>query len=188
MFNHEGLPNFRNIVDSLLNNPRYPNGWMKKRALKDIDLVCLHQAMGYVDSYSVKDVLGVHSYHTSTQCHINPGIGCPRICYHFVIDDDGMIYQCNELTDITWAARGANTTGIHILLIGNFSGPGYAGKGEPTTAQKAAYLELAQSLLSDDINLPSIYRQSFVGHCDFGKPACPGTVAYEWVRAMRGEL
>ncbi len=43
------------------------------------------------------------------------------------------------------------------------------------------FFALAENLMAT-LHLPS---SAFFGHCDFGKPACPGNTAYGWVQKLR---
>ena len=76
-----------------------------------------------------------------------------------------------------WHTRGQNTSGIGIVLLGNFNGPSYKGTNEPTESQLNNTNRLIDFLLKRDdikINPSEVY-----GHKDFGKENCPGTIAYK---------
>ena len=165
-----------NISDQLQWNPR--RGPWKKRNLNIIKEVILHQELGNADVY------GVHHYHTNYDSRgAAYGRNWPKFAYHFGIHTDGTIYQCNELTDISWHTKRHNTQGVGIMLVGNFSGPGWDGNREPTAEQRAAYFWLAEELLNQFPN--QLTRQNFHTHANFGKPACPGYVAAGWVEEFR---
>ena len=170
-------PNIIRLVEKLPWNQNRPR-WPQKRPLERIDRVILHQSLGHADPSGNRDVFGINNYHISPGNHISAG-GCPHICYHWALDDDGAIYQCNELSDVVWHCRGQNARSIGIMLVGNFAGPGHPG-GEPTAAQEQAFFALARHLMVT-LGLP---QSVFFGHCDFGKPACPGYSAYSWIQIL----
>ena len=174
-----GAVNITRLVESLPWNPSRPR-WPQKRNLERIDRVILHQSLGHADPSGNRDVFGINNYHISLGNHISAG-GCPHICYHWVIDDDGAIYQCNELTDVVWHCKGQNSRSIGVMLVGDFAGPGHEG-GEPTTAQEQAFFALAEHLMTT-LNLPPT---AFWGHAAYGKPACPGYTANGWIEKLRG--
>jgi hypothetical protein len=92
------------MVEKLQWNPNRPR-WPQKRTLERIDRVILHQSLGHADTTGNRDVFGINNYHISPGNHISAG-GCPHICYHHCIDDDGSIYLCNKLTDVVWHCKG----------------------------------------------------------------------------------
>ena len=171
-------PNIIRLAEKLPWNSNRPH-WPQKRALERIDCVILHQSLGHADPSGNRDVLGINNYHISPGNHISAG-GCPHICYHYALDDDGSIYLCNELTDVVWHCKGQNSRSIGIMLVGDFAGPGHAG-GEPTAAQEQAFFALAECLM-ETLGLET---EAFYGHRDFGKIACPGDTAYGWIEKLR---
>jgi len=140
--------------------------------------VILHQSLGHADTTGNRDVFGINNYHISPGNHISAG-GCPHICYHHCIDDDGSIYLCNKLTDVVWHCKGQNARSIGVMLGGDFAGPGHPG-GEPTAAQERAFFALTEYLMATLRLGPS----AFFGHRDFGKIACPGDTAYRWIEKL----
>ena len=99
--------------------------------------------------------------------------GCPHICYHYYIPGefsgyaDDEILLVNDLTDWVWHAGSANKTSIGVLVEGDLKGPGHPGGHDPLDTQ----LERVDWLLRF-LNQHKNYIAS--GHCDHGKPACPG--------------
>jgi hypothetical protein len=173
-----GEINIIRLMDQLPWNPNRP-AWPRKRDLASVDKVILHQSAGRADPSGNRDVFGINRYHIGPN-HISAA-GCPHICYHHCIDDDGSIYLCNDLTDVTWHCGPQNTLSIGVMLVGDFAGPGHEG-GEPTAAQEQAFFALAEHLMATLGLVPT----AFFGHRDFGKIGCPGSTAYEWIEKLRG--
>lgn len=147
------------------------------RSLSKINKIVLHQELGE------GTLEAVNNYHVSPN-HISPK-GCPHICYHYGIRKNGEIVQCNELTSVTWHCKGQNTSGIGIMLVGDFPGPGHdIGKSQPTKEQLASMGELV-GYLQKKFNLTN---QAVYGHYHFGKPACPGFVVEEWIEKYRNNM
>ena len=165
------------LRDKLPWNPRKPR-WPRRRSLASIDRVILHQSLGHADTSGNRDVFGINNYHVSPGNHISAG-GCPHICYHLVIDDDGTVYQTNDFEDVVWHCRGQNSRSLGVLFVGDFAGPGHQGS-EPTAAQEQAFFALAEHLM---LTL-GLGPEAFAGHADFGKAACPGDVAYSWLKKL----
>ena len=158
------------------NRPRWPG----HRSIESIDKVILHQSLGHADTSGNRDVFGINRYHITPGNHISKR-GCPHICYHYCLDDDGSIYLCNDLTDVVWHCKGWNTHSIGIMLVGDFAGPGHQG-GEPTVEQEQAFFVLAEHL----VETLGLEVDVFAGHADFGKAACPGYAAYKWIGRLQG--
>jgi len=173
-----GAVNITRLVEKLPWNSNRPR-WPQKRSLERIDRVILHQSLGHADTSGNRDVFGINNYHISPRNHISAG-GCPHICYHYCLDDDGSIYLCNELTDVVWHCRGQNSRSIGIMLVGDFAGPGHAG-GEPTAAQEQVVFALAAHLMET----LGLGPEGFAGHADYGKPACPGYTASTWLKSIQ---
>lgn len=171
--------NIIRLVEQLPWNPNRP-AWPRKRDLASVDKVILHQSAGRADPSGNRDVFGINRYHISPDNHISVG-GCPHICYHMVVDDDGTIYQTNEFIDVVWHCRGQNFRSIGIMLVGDFAGPGHKG-GEPTVAQERAFFALAEHLIAT----LGLGPEGFAGHAAYGKPACPGYTANGWIEKLRG--
>lgn len=173
-----GAVNITRLVEKLPWNPSRPR-WPQKRDLGRIDRVILHQSLGNADPSGNRDVYGINRYHTSPANHISAA-GCPHICYHHALDDDGAIYLCNELTDVVWHCAGQNSRSVGVMLVGDFAGLGHPG-GEPTAAQEQAFFALAEHLMTT----LGLGPTAFFGHRDFGKVACPGDTAFAWVQRLR---
>lgn len=154
-------------------NPRYIGTW-GQRTINSIYKIIVHQELGEANT------LSVHNYHISENSHLKKG-GAPRIAYHFTIEKDGTIYQVNNPTDITWHTSGQNTHGFGVMLVGDFDGEGHVGKSSPTEIQIGAL----EWLLNHLIEKYNIDKKEVYGHCDFGKPACPGFKVMEFIKKYR---
>ena len=146
-----------------------------KRVEAIIDKIIIHQALGEIDT------IGVHNYHISEESHLKQG-GAPRISYHFSIEKSGKTYLVNDLTDIVWHCKGQNLTSIGILVCGDFDGSKHIGKSKPTKEQFESLNNLLNKLTSE----LAIPKHNVFGHCDFGKPACPGWDLYKFILKYRG--
>jgi hypothetical protein len=149
--------------------PKGP-GRFGTRKIEKIGKIIVHQSMADADTNAI------NRYHISANNHIKKG-GCPKICYHYTIEKDGMIYKVNDPLSITWHCAGHNTTSIGICVLGNFDGPSYiGGSGSPTKRQTKSLGQLLDNLKStydiENINM----------HSDFGKENCPGYDLEKFVR------
>ncbi len=164
-----------NLIEEL---PWHPNRRWSKRSLNRINKIIIHQALG---EGSVEQV---NNYHITAPNHISSK-GCPHICYHYCIRDNGEVVQANDLSSITWHCKGENSNAIGIVVIGNFQGPGYSlGTQGPTDAQMDSLKGLVDYLLSGF----SLSKQDVYGHFHFGKPECPGYVIQKWIEETRNEV
>lgn len=163
------------LQDKLPWNPRKPR-WPQQRDLASIDKVILHQELGNGDAATVNE------YHRRYDPR-GPAYGrdWPRIAYHWVIEPDGTVEQVNDVADVTWHCAGQNARSIGVMLVGDFAGPGHLGS-EPTAAQEQAFFALAEHLMTT----LGLGPDGFYGHCSFGKAACPGFTANEWIEKLRG--
>ena len=122
----------------------------------------------------------IASYHVRR--HEWPGIG-----YHFVVAEDGTLYQTNALETKSYHAVEANPYGVGICFLGNFT------KKTPPPAQVQAGAHLVAWLLGE-LNLPN---DRIRGHKELMGTACPGkqwlegdkwrTALYSRVRQVQQE-
>lgn len=160
-------------------NPAYPrNKLWGYRPTNLINKIVVHQAI------SEATTVQVNNYHISKDSHIKPGIGCPKIPYHFTIEKAGTIYKVNEITDVVWHCSPFNINSIGILLLGDFDGPTHVGKSIPTTQQLES-LKYLLDMLSLKYNISS---NDIYGHKELvGKENCPGTIILNWLTKYRVE-
>lgn len=148
------------------------------RPLETIKKLIVHQELGNASTQEV------HRYHISTESHLKPGVGAPRIAYHFTIEKDGTIYQVNDLTDIVWHCRGQNIESIGIMCVGNYSGPSHKGTDRPPQEQ----IDSLKWLLHYLIKELKLSERSVFGHYHFGKENCPGLVLGRIVEDFRKNI
>jgi N-acetyl-anhydromuramyl-L-alanine amidase AmpD len=127
--------------------------------------------------------MAVNNYHITPgpQNHLSKR-GAPHFSYHYGIERDGTLIQANELTQVAWHTRGQNQVGISCMLVGNFTGPGHTGENKPTKKQLDSLEFLIETLLT---TFPQLDGNKVFGHCDFGKPACPGDLVMDTVNSYK---
>lgn len=126
------------------------------------------------------------------------GKGWPGIAYHFLVpyllESDGpqgkhTVYRTQSDGAVSYHTGGsANRRGVGVALQGLFASrhavlPG--AKDGPSAAQVSVLEELVEYLGGRyGMGDPS---SALRGHFDYGKPACPGDAAEQWLRSRRGE-
>jgi len=120
-------------------------------------------------------VVGDHSadgVRAIDQGHAIKGFG--GIGYHYVIDENGTIYEGRPIGNIGTHVEEANTGKIGIALIGNYS----------ETKPKTPQLDSMKSLVASLQRTYSISNSNVYGHQDINKGTeCPGQVLYDIVMA-----
>ena len=133
----------------------------------------MHQAL------TTSNLENINNYHITPgdQNHISKK-GAPHICYHYIIERDGNIYQCNPLSALVWHCKGNNTSGVGVVVMGDFDGPSYEGKdGSPSQEQ----VDSLDYLIEDHI-LTKLPNLNLYSHADFGKENCPGNTLYKYIQ------
>ncbi len=162
-----GKPAIQDIVDKL---PKHPTKRYPTRPLSKIQHLVVH--------------------HSAVPPHVGPtrlaryhidhdqwaGIG-----YHFVVSEDGVIYQTNRLETISHQVYQHNTTTAGICLLGRFVGK------IPPPAQLQATAHLLAWLLQElDLDLDAVK-----GHQEFNRTTCPGDEwrkKRKWKSILRQEI
>lgn len=166
------------IIDRINQLPWHPTRRWSTRGLGAIRKIIVHQELGNGSIEQVND------YHISPGNHISEN-GCPHFSYHYGVrksGSDGEIIQVNALNNIVWHTKGQNTASVGIMLEGFFKGPGQdLGDDGPTKSQ----LDSLQFLVGYLTKTLGLSNQDVYGHYHFGKPACPGTRAAEWIEHFR---
>lgn len=71
----------------------------------------------HTSASSNQNPFDTNHYHItpSKDNHISK-LGCSHICYHNFINKDGLVYWCNDYTDITWHCGLWNSSSIGIVM------------------------------------------------------------------------
>lgn len=107
----------------------------------------------------------IAAYHVRK--HEWPGIG-----YHFLVGEDGALYQGNALETMSYHAVRANPHGVGICFLGNFM------KQVPPPAQLRAGAHLIAWLMQD----LGVTLDRVKGHKEFMDTACPGA---QWLQGEK---
>lgn len=156
-----------------------------KRALSSVNKIVVHQSLTPRTRSSFENI---NNYHITPggQNHISPN-GAPHICYHYGIDADGKVVQFNKLYQSVWHCKGANSTSIGILVLGNFYGPTYEGdEVTPTEAQLSSLEKLLDFLTSE--GTVRVDKDKVFGHSAFGKENCPGLAIDKFIEIYNEEV
>ena len=178
-------PTMKNFIKEL---PWHPTKRWSKRKMSDIKKVVIHQTASPAYTDGPKDIFNVNNYFIKPGNHVSP-TGCPHFCYHIAIDDDGIVYWCDEFTDITWHCKNYNSESIGIVLIGSFDGPSFKGKDKnPTKAQINSLVQVLNSIVLNLFELESIKKSDIYGHCELdklNKENCPGDGVMQFLKQWR---
>jgi N-acetyl-anhydromuramyl-L-alanine amidase AmpD len=162
-----GEPPTTNLIDELI---KHETKTYRTRALSDIRHLVIHHSAA-PPSVGPRRIA---SYHVKTK-------GWPGIGYHFLISDKGTIYQGNTLETISNHAVQANSRGVGICFLGNFT------KVVPPPAQLRAGAHLVAWLMQE----LNISPESVKGHREFMETACPGDqwlTGKKWKQMLRQEI
>jgi hypothetical protein len=103
--------------------------------------------------------------------HRNQNRWCD-IGYHFLVDEQGVVYEGRKISIMGAHAGGANTGNIGIALIGSYE------NAEPSAAQLSSTAKLVAEL-SSKFSIP-LSRSTVKGHREFGASTdCPGARLYQ---------
>ena len=129
-----------------------------ERALTAIDRIVTHHTV----SGNMPTIDNVNNWWRSH--------GWNRAGYHFLIRNDGSIWQLVPIHAPSWGAGAqANPRSIHIAFAGNFTA-----SNQPSVAARNAYGWLVNQLLNNSV-LPNLRQDTHVtGHRDWMATACPG--------------
>ena len=144
--------------------------------------ICFHQSLD-----DVSTVLGLAKYFGGPN-HISDK-GLPGISYTMVCEQSGDLFLVNDIEDKTFSQGDAskpedeNALYMGICFCGNFSGPGYQGTQEPTTAQ----MNTAEKIWKTCKGLWGWKNDRLFGHYHFGKPACPGFSLTHFIETINAD-
>jgi len=168
------------VVDGRETLPRNPKKEWGKRDPANLKGMVFHQSLEERGSAS-----GNAKYHSGPN-HISED-GLPGLSYTLFVEKDGKCFLANDVESKTYSQGYGGRPGdeneefIGVCFGGNFYGTGYQGTQEPTPAQ----LQTARALWDHCKKLWGWSDEDLYGHCDFGKPACPGFELMELVDSIR---
>jgi N-acetyl-anhydromuramyl-L-alanine amidase AmpD len=151
-------PPIQDLIDSL---PKHDTEVYETRPIEDIRYLVIHHS-------AAPSIIGpktIAAYHIRK--HDWPGIG-----YHYVVAENGTLYQTNALETKSYHAVKANPYGVGICFLGNFT------NATPPPAQIQAGAHLVAWLMGE-LNLPI---DSIKGHKDLMGTACPGR---QWLEEQK---
>jgi N-acetyl-anhydromuramyl-L-alanine amidase AmpD len=154
-----------------------------------VDKLHTHKTKGY-NSRPLTDIKTLVIHHSAVAASVGPqriaqyhvnNLDWPGIGYHFLVAEDGIIYQGNKLTTVSYHAAKVNPRGVGVCFLGNFT------KVVPPPAQLQAGARLAAWLLQElDLDLETVK-----GHQEFMGTACPGNQwlkGKQWKQMLRQEI
>jgi N-acetyl-anhydromuramyl-L-alanine amidase AmpD len=100
------------IIDIRSTIPKHLARIWKFRHPSTIDTIVVHTT---ASDQQDPNITAQYHVTASPDNHLSP-LGAPGIAYHDFIAKSGVIYHCNDYTDITWHTRGWNKRGIGIAL------------------------------------------------------------------------
>lgn len=150
--------------------------------------------------------------HPGKSKRIGGGRGFPTMPYHVWVpfravraakSNDGwhytdartaplVVYWCVDFKYRTWHGGAANALGVALTIqgrhysrhLGKAFAPWPGTNGRMTAEQRLLLREVHQRWLAPSLQIKT---KDITGHFDFGKLACPGDEAEEYVRRCRGE-
>lgn len=147
--------------------PMHPSKRYKIRRFDDVKKIVIHRCKlsDSTNFFDYKRVYGDTEEEVAS-FFVNE-MGWPGFPYHYSINKDGSIHQCQPISFITYHVSGYNKEGVAIRLDGDFR------TEEPTKAQFNSLVVIAGNLLE----LFSLEVDSVVRHNDFPDHKmkyCPG--------------
>ena len=127
---------------------------LRTRDIYKIDKIILHHSASTMDSTTIYDI---HRWHLQ-----RGWLGCG---YHYVIHEDGSIFEGRPANTVGAHARGYNERSIGICVVGNFE------VEYPNIYQQEALGRLLLYLINDKLSGQSL---SIIRHKDIAATLCPG--------------
>lgn len=155
---HQSLSKPNNVPDMLW--------WQTPQIFKDQINDNVEKFRNYFEN-----IFNINRYHITPaeDNHISK-TGCPKICYHFAIEQSGVIFKCNDIEDITWSVKDHNMETLNILVIGNFDAKSHPGDS-PNRKQQISMINFIKNIIKYKL----FEINHIVGHSFYGKENCPGT-------------
>jgi hypothetical protein len=160
-------PPIQDMVDTL---PKHKEKVYDSRRLSQIEALVIHHS-------AVPPSVGPRRI---AQYHVK-NLDWPGIGYHFLVAEDGILYQGNSLTTVSYHAAGVNTRTVGICFLGNLT------KAVPPPAQLQAGARLAAWLLQE----LGLDLEMVKGHKEFMDTICPGNEwlkGQQWKQMLRQEI
>ncbi len=160
-------PVIQDLVDTL---PKHATLKYNSRPLSDIQTFVIHHS-------AVAPTVGPKRI---AEYHVN-SLNWPGIGYHFLIGEDGVIYQGNRLETVSYHAAKVNPRGVGICFLGNFMNQ------VPPAAQLRAGAHLIAWLLQE----LKLDLEVVKGHQEYMQTACPGAQwlkGEKWKQMLRREI
>jgi len=129
----------------------------------------------------LSDIKTLVIHHSAVPASVTPqriaayhvkSLGWPGVGYHFMVAEDGVIYQGNSLQTVSNHAAKVNPRGVGICFLGNFNSV-----APPPAQLRAGALLVAWLLQELKLDLDVVK-----GHKEFMQTACPGN---QWLRGKR---
>ena len=127
---------------------------LRTRDIYKIDKIILHHSASPMDRTTIYNI---HDWHLQRNW-----LGCG---YHYVIHEDGIIFEGRPLNTIGAHARGYNENSIGICVVGNFE------VEFPTLCQQESLGKLLLYFINDKLRGQSL---SIMRHKDVVATLCPG--------------
>ncbi len=160
-------PPIQDLVDAL---PKHATLKYNARPLSDIQTLVIHHS-------AVAPTVGPKRI---AEYHVN-SLNWPGIGYHFLVGEDGIIYQGNRLETVSYHAAKVNPRGVGICFLGNFM------TQVPPPAQLRAGAHLIAWLLQE----LKLDLEVVKGHQEYMQTACPGAQwlkGEKWKQMLRREI
>jgi N-acetyl-anhydromuramyl-L-alanine amidase AmpD len=157
---------FTSIVESL---PQHPEDNYNTRPIEEITTLTIHHTVSPPD----RPISSIAYYHVNNR-------DWPGIAYHYVITDQGEIFQTNYLTTKSYHAGSLNAPGdenlwsVGIALQGDFS------HEPPPEAQLEATRNLIAYLKGQLGDLDVLPHRLMPG----AETACPGNTFMDWLPGL----
>lgn len=172
------------IIDGRNKIPHHKTLKWESRNIEDIIGICCHQTAGN------DNPINTAQYHVDHFPRAKNKKGAPSLCYTFYIRKSGEIWWCNDIESVTWSQGYAKRPGsenvefVSVVCGGDFSGPGYKGREEPTNEQMQSLREVLEWL---KYHLKLTNKDIF-GHTNFGKMACPGNTIMNLIEKNKNSV
>jgi LysM repeat protein len=163
----KNLPKYKDIRGSIRRKGRYPDVGTTEK-----DTHVIHHSL---TKTGTPEAFANH--------HIDSN-GWPGIAYHFVIQQDGTIYQCDDLDRRTYHAGNTNTRAIGTCVVGDFR----KGSGQTPTQPQMESLYLLNKELFDGKELPNMKYVKGHQECPgYSWKNCPGD-GWNYRKVINGDL